>query len=269
MALATQQIRIQGRRPAGAGAARAVPAPVDPPFDPPPPAGDPAPGTLLDRAEQRRAAGDLLGALRALDACLASRPDHAAALVQRAWVLRDLGRVHAAAFEFDRAVALAPHDPDMLYNRALFHQESGDMSLAAVDWLQMQALRREAGAPVTARPALLPSRPLYSRPAHLQAPPAPPAPIEELYWRGIQYVEMGNPPAGIGALLQVLDYRPADPAVLYSLAWAWARAGDYREALQWLGAALAIRPALAALADQEPAFAPCRLFDTASPLTTR
>jgi tetratricopeptide (TPR) repeat protein len=255
MVLATQQISDQGRRPAGAGAPRAIRAP----FDPARPAGGGTPGPLLDRAQQRRAAGDLLGALRDLDACLADRPDYAAALVQRAWVLRDLGRVHAAAFDFDRAVALAPHDPDVLYNRALFHQESGDMSRAAVDWLQMETLRREAGAAVPAPPPPRPHRPLYNRPAHLQIPPAPPAPVEELYWRGIEYVEMGNPPAGIGALLQVLDYRPADPDVLYRLAWAWARAGDYGEALQWLGAALAIRPALAALADQEPAFAPCRL----------
>ena len=57
----------------------------------------------------------------------------------------------------------------------------------------------------------------------------------------------------------MLDYRPADPDVLYRLAWAWARAGDYGEALQWLGAALAIQPALVALAEQEPAFAPYRL----------
>jgi tetratricopeptide (TPR) repeat protein len=249
MVLATQQTSNQSR-----------PRTVPPLFDRAhSPAGEEAPAPLLDRAQQRRAAGDLLGALRDLDTCLVDRPDHAAALVQRAWVLRDLGLVQAAAFDFDQAVALAPHDADMLYNRALFHQELGDMSCAAVDWLQMQALRRAAGALVPARPVLPPHRPLYNQPAHLQAPPAPPAPIEELYWRGIQYVEMGNPPAGIGALLQVLDYRPADPDVLYRLAWAWARAGDYGEALQWLGAALAIQPALVALAEQEPAFAPCRL----------
>lgn len=255
MVPATQQISNPRTLPAAMQVRPTLPAP----FDPAPPAGDGISAALLDRAQQRRAAGDLLGALRDLDACLATRPDHAPALVLRAWVLRDLGRVHAAGFDFDRAVALAPHDPDVLYNRALFHEESGDMSRAAVDWLQMQALRRESGAAAPAPPALRPHRPLYNRPAHLQAPPAAPAPIDELYRRGIQYVEMGNPPAGIGALLQVLDYRPADPDVLYRLAWAWACAGDYGEALQWLGAALAIRPALAALADQDPAFAPCRL----------
>jgi tetratricopeptide (TPR) repeat protein len=249
MVLATQQTSNQSR-----------PGAVPTLFDrAPSPAGEEAPTPLLDRAQQRRAAGDLLGALRVLDTLLADRPTHAAALVQRAWVLRDLGRVQAAAFDFDRAVALAPHDPDVLYNRALFHQELGDMSRAAVDWLQMQALRREARPHLTGQLAPAPHRPLQNQPAHLQIPPAPPAPIDELYWRGIHYVETGNSPAGIGALLQVLDYRPADPDVLYRLAWAWARAGDYSEALQWLGAALAIRPALAALADQEPAFAPCRL----------
>ena len=63
----------------------------------------------------------------------------------------------------------------------------------------------------------------------------------------------------------MLDHRPADPDVLYRLAWACAHAGAYDAALQWRGAALAIRPVLAALADQEPTFAPCRLQDPAAP----
>jgi tetratricopeptide (TPR) repeat protein len=251
MVLATPQSSNQSNPHAGACDPRPIPTPFDQARAP----GEEAPTPLLARARQRRAASDLLGALHDLDAFLAGRPDHAAALVLRAWVLRVLGRVHAAAFDFDRAVALAPHDPDMLHNRARFHQEIGDMSLAAADWLQVQALRHAAGVPHPAAD----HGSLHSPPAHPPAPPAPAEPVEALYLRGVIYVEIGNPRAGIAALLQVLDHRPADPDVLYRLAWACARAGDYDDALQWLGAALAIRPALVALADQEPAFAPCRL----------
>lgn len=252
MVLATPQSSNQSNPRAGACDPRSISTPFDRARTP----GEEALTPLLVRARQRRAAGDLLGALRDLDAFLAGRPDHAAALVQRAWVLRDLGRVRAAAFDFDRAVALAPHDPDMLHNRARFHQEIGDMSLAAADWLQAQALCHAAGV---SHPAGADHGPLPGPLAHPPAPPAPAEPVEALYLRGVIYVEIGNPRAGIAALRQVLDHRPADPDVLYRLAWACARAGDYDDALQWLGAALALRPALVALADQEPAFAPCRL----------
>jgi tetratricopeptide (TPR) repeat protein len=72
----------------------------------------PLPELLTNRAALRAVDGDLLGAEADLEAALALQPGLAAALHNRAWILKRLGNAEAEAMieEARRASALAPRD---------------------------------------------------------------------------------------------------------------------------------------------------------------
>lgn len=77
---------------------------------------------------------DPVAAHAAFDAALALDPRSLEALVNRAVLAFETGRVDAAVTDLDRALELDPGNPDVLYNRGFAHEKAGRLGDAAADY---------------------------------------------------------------------------------------------------------------------------------------
>lgn len=103
-------------------------------------------GTVADklslaRAEQALAQGDALGALALIDRALSVAPDDPQILVGRARALRGLARAHEALACCDTALQSHPQCAEAHAERALCHHELGDDDAACHDWQAALALQ--------------------------------------------------------------------------------------------------------------------------------
>jgi tetratricopeptide (TPR) repeat protein len=108
--------------------------------------------SLVARARSRAALGRVAEALEDVAHVLRIEPDHAVAHLLRA-IYRDSLEDASPAIEadFDRAVALAPDDPSMFYERAAYRRRGGRYAEAVADLDRVIAMAPAAAAPYLAR----------------------------------------------------------------------------------------------------------------------
>jgi len=100
----------------------------------------------IDRAVALAAAGRLQDAVIDLSAALIADGNSVEALVLRARAYRQLERLEAAAKDADRALFLAPHDPQALLERGAIRMMQGDDAGATTDWREL--IRQNPRSPI-------------------------------------------------------------------------------------------------------------------------
>ncbi len=200
------------------------------------------------RAVGRHQSGDLEGAVKTYREVLEAEPRHVGALANLGVALAALGRYAEAIRSYREALELRPGDAGLRTNLALAHYKSADLA-AAVEVLE--GLHGERPADVRTTLLLADCRlrlGQYDRVEALLRPLEAERTGDRavLYMLGMALVRGGKPEEGqsrIDALLRGGNSAEAQ----YLLGSAAFQGGDYPRAVEHLGQALSLGPALPAL----------------------
>jgi tetratricopeptide (TPR) repeat protein len=122
---------------------------------------------LMALSTARRQAGDMPGALQALDQAIAISPDEPSLYLQKADMLLELAQTEAdpttaqsyadnALACLENAMRLNPHDPDLHRRAALSHRAAGKLPLALAYATQMIGMSANTSQAMSARPCCRP-----------------------------------------------------------------------------------------------------------------
>ncbi len=98
-----------------------------------------------DEAYKKQAAGDIEGALKAIDKAIELNPKEADLYRQRAQINRAAKDPKAAIADYTKAISLNPKDASSFYDRALLKEMIGDKKGAKQDMKQAENLYQEQG----------------------------------------------------------------------------------------------------------------------------
>lgn len=106
---------------------------------------------LISRAIARASATDYWNAIDDLNLVIDAEPNRLDALVLRATAYRYLDSLELARQDVERAVAIAPMDPDARLERSLILWRMGEREGAVADWQQIIESAPESGAAALAK----------------------------------------------------------------------------------------------------------------------
>ena len=200
------------------------------------------------RAEARRRAGDVPGAIADLDAALARKPDRVALLVLRAEARVAMRSLPGAIADLDAALALDPSNDSVLVARGTARFDLGDFAGAIADYDASLALNPANVSAFTARgTARLERGDLAGALADFdRAVALAPADAAALAGRGATRSASGDLAGALVDLDAAIAASPKQPAAWLSRATVRERLGDLQRALADYDAALALDPSSAA-----------------------
>ncbi len=215
------------------------------------------PDTLLLRADLRRGAGDLEGALEDIDTLLLRDEEHTRAREQRADLLVALERWPEAYAEVNALLPLTPRSPDLLARKAQLAAQLGLRAVAIGACLASLRVAHEPSPYTEAAQALLAAFgyagpatfPLPASPTEeaarrfLQAyPPEEISDASELLTEALEALQYDAPDAAIPVLEELVERFPDCFEGWQLLGEARASLGQHRQALAANDRALQIAP---------------------------
>jgi Tfp pilus assembly protein PilF len=142
------------------------------------------------------------------------------------------GKVEDALAEFDKAIALDPHNAEALYNRGLIYQNNKQHQLAIDDFTSASGLTPQRPEPLLARAiSYLAMDRLKEAAADLdEAVQADPQNAQIWTTRGIVYERLGDKTKAAGCYSRAINLRPRDEAARTGFARVGGKPGQSYDA---------------------------------------
>jgi len=157
-----------------------------------------------------------LGSWSASDKEVAPKPAPAATSVSdaqsvaaRGEALVRSGKTEEALAEFDKAIALDPHNAQALYNRGLLYQREKQHQQAVADFSEANGLTPQRAEPLLARATSY---------LALEAVQADPHSAQAWTTRGLAYERLGDKTKASASYTRAITIRPRDEAARSGLA---------------------------------------------------
>lgn len=144
----------------------------------------------------------------------------AQAAAARAQTLAQSGKTEEALAEFDKAIAIDPHNADALYNRGLLYQRERQHQLAIEDFSSASGLTPQRAEPLLGRAlSYIAIDKFKEAAADLdEAAQADPQNVQVWTTRGLAYERLGDKEAAKTSYGRALALRPRDDAARSGLA---------------------------------------------------
>ncbi len=165
-------------------------------------------------------------------ASTATSVDDAQASTMRGQTLARSGRTEEALAEFDKAIAIDPHNAESLYHRGLLYQGAKQHQLAIDDFTAANGLTPQRAEPLLGRAiSYLALDKIKEAAADLdEAAQADPHNAQIWINRGLAYERLGDRTRAVGSYGRAIGLRPKDEAARSGFARVGGKPGQSDEA---------------------------------------